>query len=314
MPRNLSRTLRIHSKTKPFFRAALQSDGTLELLIYEDIGANWWDGGGITAKTVKQQIDEAANYSKILIRINSPGGDAFEGIAIYNVVRSQKKPVEVRVDGIAASSASIVAMAGDDIIMGPNALMMIHNAWSWCMGYASDMRKMAEALDKISGALAQTYVTKTKKDLDAVLALMDAETWMTAQECLDGGFATAIASESEEAQPAALAMARNFASLKALKKLPDALKPQGGVACTCDCDNCVAGACENCDNEDCTDLNCIDCPMQEAAGTGAGAAAAIRPAAAPAAPVMPVAASADREGYERLLARMDRDRLRCAGT
>jgi len=308
MPRNLSRTPKIHSRMKPFFKAALQADGTLELLVYEDIGENWWDGGGITTKTVKQQIDAAGNYSKILIRINSPGGDAFEGIGIYNLVRATKKPVEVNVDGIAASSASIIAMAGDDIVMGPNALMMIHNAWSWCMGYASDMRKMAEALDKISGAIAQTYVTKTKKELTDVLALMDAETWMTAQECLDGGFCTEIVSEPDETQPAALAMARNFKGLRLLKKVPDAIKPKDGVACTCDCDNCVAGACENCNNEDCTDLNCVDCPMQEAAETAARAF--VRPAAG----IMPVAASADLAGYERLLARMDRDRLRGAGT
>ena len=96
--------------TRPYFRAALQTDGTLEILVYDDIGENFWDGGGVTAKSVKQQLDQAPNYSKILLRINSPGGDAFEGVAIYNVLRAQKKPVEVAIDGIAASAASIAAI------------------------------------------------------------------------------------------------------------------------------------------------------------------------------------------------------------
>ena len=102
-------------KQKPFFKAALQGDGTLELSVYEDIGVNWWDGAGITAKTVKQAIDDAGAFDQILVRINSPGGDASEGIAIYNPLRSMRTPVAVCVDGIAASSASIDAMAGDTL-------------------------------------------------------------------------------------------------------------------------------------------------------------------------------------------------------
>lgn len=256
---------------KPGFRAALQSDGTLEILIYEDIGEDFWSGGGITAKTVKQQLDAAGNYSKILVRINSPGGDAFEGIAIYNILDQQKKPVEVRVDGLAASAASIIAMAGDEIIMGSNALMMIHNAWGWCMGYASDMRKMGDSLEKISTAIAQTYVGQTGKTAEEIAALMDAETWLTAQECIDQGFATSIATEPE-VEENALAMARKFKALARMGKVPETLKAEAdevkpvneeGVECACDCQNCLDGNCEDCTNSSCEDSNCEDCPMQE---------------------------------------------------
>jgi ATP-dependent protease ClpP protease subunit len=249
---------------KPFFRAALRTDGTLEIQVYKDIGESIWSyDGGITTEMIAQQIEAAGNFSKILLRINSPGGDVFDGVAIYNLIRAQKKPVQVCIDGIAASAASIIAMAGDDIVMGPNAMMMIHNAWSSCQGYASDMRKRADALDKISGAIAQTYVSRTKKTLDAVTLLMEAETWMTAQDCLAEGFATAIVAEADDARETnALAMARNFRALAGMKTLPENLKNAETPACECACDNCQAGDCANCTNVDCDDANCMDCPMQ----------------------------------------------------
>lgn len=255
---------------RPMIKAAVDPDGTLEILIYGEIGAMYWyEDLGISAKTVRAQIDRAGDFSRVLMRINSPGGDAFEGIAIYNVIRALKKPVEVCVDGLAASSASIIAMAGDAITMGPNTMMMIHNAWTGCYGYASDMRKTADALDKISEAIAQTYVTRTAKTLEAVVALMDAETWMTAQECVAEGFATGIAAADSE--PAALAMAKKFPALARLKKVPEVLKnsapvvaPKAGPECECECDTCVAGECFECSNPDCVDANCVDCPMQAA--------------------------------------------------
>lgn len=256
---------RAHSgKQKPFFKAALQSDGTLELLVYEDIGENWWDGGGITAKTIKQAIDDAGAFDQILVRINSPGGDASEGIAIYNLLRSTHKPVEVCVDGIAASSASIIAMAGDTITMGPNSLMMVHNAWSDGAGYASDHRKLADTLDTVSDAIAQTYIRRTGMAAEDVSAMMDAETWLTAQDCLDQGFATNITEEPGIAETA-LALARQFKALGRMKHLPKALRNDdldNAKDCECDCANCLDGECDACTNAECDDPNCEDCPMQ----------------------------------------------------
>lgn len=207
----------------PTFRASLQSDGTLELLVYEEIGENLWTGGGVTAKTVKQQLDQAGPYSRLAVRVNSPGGDAFEGIAIGNLLRAQGKPIDVFVDGIAASAASVVAMAGDTRTMGSNAMMMIHNAWCSCIGYADDMRKMADTLDKVSAAVAQTYVDRAGMSAADAKALMDAESWLSAQDCIDNGLATAIA-EEDDGDDAAMALARSFKALGRLKNVPDVLR------------------------------------------------------------------------------------------
>ena len=238
------------------------------MLVYEDIGMNWWDGGGITAKTVKQAIDDAGAFDQILVRINSPGGDASEGIAIYNLLRSTRTPVAVCVDGIAASSASIVAMAGDSITMGPNSLMMVHNAWADGAGYASDHRKLAETLDTVSDAIAQTYIRRTGLGQDEVMALMDAETWLSAQDCLDQGFATAITEEAGISETA-LALARRFKALGRMKHLPKALRKDDADKCGCDCQNCEDGNCDECTNVDCDDPSCLDCPMQVDAGASA---------------------------------------------
>ena len=248
---------------RPFFRADMRPDGTLELLCYEEIGENSWTGGGLTAKVIKQQIDGHKKCSDILLRINSPGGDVFEAIAIFNLLRSQNKPIEVRVDGLAASSASIIAMAGDKIIMGISAMMMVHNAWSLCMGYASDMRKMAGELDKVSGAISAIYVRRTMRSLADVNALMEAETWMTADEALAGRFATEVESEpDEQVERNALAIARRFRSLARLKHTPERFRAGQDELCACACPACLAGNCAECNNPACKDENCLDCPMQ----------------------------------------------------
>jgi ATP-dependent protease ClpP protease subunit len=198
--------VRIHGRgERPRFAASLQSDGTLELLIYEDIGPDYWSySGGITAKTIRQQIDENSSCTRLAVRIDSDGGDAFDGIAIYNVLRAQKKPVDVYVDGLAASAASIIAMAGDTITMAVNTCMMIHNASAIVYGTAAALRQTAEALDTVSEAIAQTYVSRTGKPLADILALLDAETWMTAQECLAQKFCTAVAETTGLPEPSTL--------------------------------------------------------------------------------------------------------------
>jgi ATP-dependent protease ClpP protease subunit len=244
-------------------QASLQSDGTLELLIYEDIGADFWTGGGITAKSMKDQIDFAGDFSRLSVRINSPGGDAFEGNAIYNLLRAQKKPIDVYVDGIAASSASIIAMAGDTITMGPNAMMMIHNAWGQCSGYAEDMRKTGDVLDKVSDSIGKVYVGRTGKSADEIASMMDDETWMDARECLDQGFCTEITGD-EEIQEMALARARRFKALRRMKHVPEALAT---ATCACDCENCEDGRCSDCDDLECDFAGCEDCPMQASAAS-----------------------------------------------
>lgn len=266
--------------SKPGLRAAVRRDGVLEMLVYDEIGFDYWTGSGITAKSVRQQIDGAGIFASILLRINSPGGDAFEGVAIGNILKATGKPVDVMIDGIAASAASIIAMCGSTITMASNAMMMIHDAWSICMGASVDMAKMADTLAKIDVAIAQTYVDRTGKSMDDVKAMMDEETWMSAPEAKEAGFCTAIAEEGD-GEDAPMAMARRFKSLARFKKTPPKLKAEKQEdpdECDCDCSNCVAGDCENCTNEDCRDENCEDCPMK----SGANAAATI-PSPTPAA-------------------------------
>ena len=243
-------------KSRPCFRAAMQTDGSLELLVYEDIGEDWWSGGGVTAKSVKAEIDAAGPYTKISVRINSPGGDAFEGVAIYNLLRAQGKPVAVFVDGIAASAASIVAMAGDTRVMGQGAMLMIHNAWSMCVGYAEDMRKMGDTLDKVSASVAETYIARAGLTAEKAKELMDAESWLNAAAALELGLATGITADEDE--EAAMALARSFKSLKRMRAVPDVLKAAEDAECACPCAACSDGMCDLCSCAGCEATNCTN--------------------------------------------------------
>jgi ATP-dependent Clp protease protease subunit len=227
MPASLSP----RGSVKPCFRAALGADNVLEFLIYEEIGAtfDWWTGesSGISAKSVKAEIDSAANYSSIRVRINSPGGDAFEGVAILNILKTQGKPVNVLIDGIAASAASIIAMAGDTIEMGSGAMMMIHQAWGVCIGNATDMSQMAGALSSVDKSIAKTYADRSGQDIAKISAMMSAETWLTADEAVELKLATSTQGEQPDG---ALAMARNFKALARFAHVPKNLKPEPAPA------------------------------------------------------------------------------------
>ena len=128
--------------------------------------------------------------------VNSPGGDVFAGQAIYSQLKRHKATVNVHIDGLAASIASVIAMAGDTIHMPSNAMMMIHNAWSIAMGNAKDFRKTADDLDKIGLSIQETYLAKaTGLEKDKLVELLDAETWLTAQECMDLGLCDVVEEE-----------------------------------------------------------------------------------------------------------------------
>ena len=251
---------RNRAKLVPQFKASLQPSGVLELLVYEEIGENYWTGGGVTAKSVKQSLDAAGSFDSVSLRINSPGGDAFEGAAIYSLLKASGKPVNVFVDGIAASAASIIAMAGETITMSNVAMMMVHNAWSFCNGDGDDMRKCADTLDKVSASIAQAYVAKTGKTADEIKAIMDEESWMGAQECVDEGFATGIAAPAEKDEEA-MALASSFRSLTRMKKVPAELAPKADAddvdpLCGCPCGPCQDGNCTGCMTEDCSYEDC----------------------------------------------------------
>lgn len=157
-----------------------------EILIYEQIGAGFWSEG-IGAKQFAKDLKDLGDIEELDIRINSPGGSVFEGLSIYNLLVQHKAEKTVYIDGLAASIASVIAMAGR-VVMPENATMMIHDPWSMAVGTAEQMRKEADVLDKIKVGLISAYRDKTGKTDDEISALMAEETWMNAEEALEMGF------------------------------------------------------------------------------------------------------------------------------
>ncbi|MES2157486.1 MAG: ClpP-like prohead protease/major capsid protein fusion protein [Pseudomonadota bacterium] len=161
-----------------------------EILIYGIVGDSW---DGLDANTLVPMISDGDD--DLDIRINSPGGYVMEGLAIYNAVIRQKakgRKVTTYIDGLAASMASVLAMAGDDIVMADNALMMIHNPWDCACGDAADLRRAADKLDLIRDQLVGIYAKQTGIASDDLIAMLDVETWMTATEALAQNFITSI--------------------------------------------------------------------------------------------------------------------------
>lgn len=189
-----------------------------EIYIYDAIGAAW-DGSGITAKSFQESLRDMGSVSAMDIYVNSPGGSVFEGLAIFNQI--QRHPAAekiVHIDGIAASIASIIAMAGTEIRIAENGMFMIHDPWGMTVGSADEMRKQADALDKIRDVLLDTYVAKTGGKRETISQWMTDETWMTAKEAVDRKFATCTTKEKKV--KAEFPMLQNFA------KVPDSLKRQ----------------------------------------------------------------------------------------
>ena len=180
-------------RTNANFRVAV-TDTSAEIMLYDEIG--WL---GVTAAQFKQELD-AITVPNITLRVNSPGGEIFDSLAIFNAIREHPATVTARVDGLAASMASVIALAADRVEMADNAFYMIHNPWSLVVGNAADMRKEADILDKVTGSLLSIYGEKTGLPEDELQALLGAETWFTAAEALEAGFVDAVDSgEAEEA-------------------------------------------------------------------------------------------------------------------
>lgn len=181
-----------------------------EIAIFDEIG--FW---GVTAKDFISQLKGLKGQS-ISLSINSPGGSVFDAIAMYNALRNSGKHITVRVMGVAASAASLIAMAGDKIVMPENTFMMVHNPLADTYGNAEDHREIADVLDKIGASLIATYCKRTGKSEDEVKALLDAETYLTAAEAVELGFA-------DELEPV-LAIAASFEIDRLPENVQDAFK------------------------------------------------------------------------------------------
>lgn len=170
-------------------RALSMDDATITM--FEMIGEDFWSGGGVTAKKVASQL-RAIGDRPVTIQINSPGGDMFEGIAIYNVLREHPQPITVQVMGMAASAASVIAMAGDDIQVGAASFLMIHNCWVMAMGNRNDMRELADWLEPFDQAMTGLYAERTGRDVKEIANWMDKETYMSGTQAVERGFADGL--------------------------------------------------------------------------------------------------------------------------
>jgi ATP-dependent protease ClpP protease subunit len=173
---------------EPDVRAATTDDASIS--IYDTIGENW-DGSGVTANRISAAL-RAIGSRDVTVNINSPGGDFFEGVAIYNLLRSHAHKVTVQVMGLAASAASVIAMAGDDILMGDGSFLMIHNAWAVAIGNRHDLADAAERLAPFDSAMADVYAARTGMDSKQTATMMDKETWIGASQAVEDGFATGL--------------------------------------------------------------------------------------------------------------------------
>lgn len=187
------------ASTRRFEVVANAETSDVEIFLYDaivssEIEAEYW--GGVAPETFVKAVYAVDKSATIHLRINSPGGSVFAARSMEQALRDHKGKVVVHIDGLAASAATFIAMAGDEVIMGKGALFMIHRAWTGLWGNAEGLRKEADLLDKIDGTLADTYAEKTGKSVEQVAEWMAKETWFTAAEALDAGFATSIA-ESE---------------------------------------------------------------------------------------------------------------------
>lgn len=184
-----------------------------EVLIYDEIGQSFW-GDGLTAKSFTRQIDEL-DVDELTVRVNSPGGDAFDGIAIMNALKRHPARVTTIVDGLAASAASIIAVGGADrVVMAEGAQLMIHDAWSWSVGNAAALRKAGDDLDKLSQELAEIYARVAGTPVEEWRAAMREETWFTAKEAVACGLAHAVEGAESLADVQAFAQGRVFAMFK----------------------------------------------------------------------------------------------------
>ncbi len=202
-----------------------------ELLLEGVIASSSWWGDEVTPKAFKKELKQ--HTGDITVRINSPGGDVFAGVSIYNALVEHDGKVTVKVEALAASAASFVAMAGEDIIMLPGSMMMIHNPWTFAMGNKDELSKVVEMLEKTGDSIASIYVARTGKSEEEISELLAAETWMTAQEAVDLGFATEAQEPKKPTVSDSIKNALSFASTvrnavmqpaMSIKEKTDALK------------------------------------------------------------------------------------------
>lgn len=197
----------MHERLAWQIRNAVEGDDDhAEIKLYAEVGESWWFES-VTAQEFTDELDQL-DVSRITLRINSPGGSVFDGVAMYSALRSHRAQVTAVVEGLAASIASIVMLAGDRVQISDAAMVMIHNPWGMAVGDATDMRKTAATLDEIRDVMVGVYAKKTGRTDAEIIEALDAETWLSAQKALDFGLVDEILGDDTEAVTTEEAAAR----------------------------------------------------------------------------------------------------------
>lgn len=168
-----------------------EAGGEATIRIFGDIGESWWSDS-VSAAQFAKDLDAIGPVGTLNIRLNSPGGDMFDGVAIFNTLRTHQARKVVHVDGLAASAASVIAMAGDEVVMGTGTQLMIHNAWAFMVGNADDMRKQAGVMDGLNESMARIYADRAGGKAETWRAAMDEETWYLPEEAVAAGLADRV--------------------------------------------------------------------------------------------------------------------------
>jgi len=192
-----------------------------DIYVYGPIGADWF-GEGVSAKQFSDDLKKLGAVKTINLRINSEGGSVFDGRTMHTLLADHKARKVVHVDGLAASAASFLAMAGDEIVIAKGAFMMIHNSSIVTFGGADDLRRTADLLDSVNGTIRETYAARTKAPLDKIKDWMDAETWFTGAEAVAAGFADRLTEDMK--------VAASVRRPDQFRNLPVALRPNRAKA------------------------------------------------------------------------------------
>ncbi|BDR10685.1 Clp protease ClpP [Comamonas thiooxydans] len=203
----------------PEIRAA-DRDEDRAISIYDAIGYDPWTGEGVTAKRVAGAL-RSLGKGPVTVNINSPGGDMFEGLAIYNLLREHEGEVNVKVLGLAASAGSVIAMAGDTVQIARAGFLMIHNAWVVAMGNRNDLRELATWLEPFDAAMGDIYAVRTGLETKAIAKLMDSESWIGGAAAVEQGFADELLASDQ------VGRGSSNASASAVRRLEAALRNSG---------------------------------------------------------------------------------------
>lgn len=186
-------------------RNSAESSDALDIYIYSDIDNSWWDDDAMSADKFRKELEAHKDAKQINLYINSMGGSVSEGVAIFNQIRRRSAKVTAYIDGFACSIASVIPMAADEVVMSENSMLMIHNPWTFAAGNSKDLRKIADDLDKVrDGCIVTAYKAKCGDKItdEQLTELLDNETYLTAAECLEYGFADRILTISNDEKKA----------------------------------------------------------------------------------------------------------------